>query len=263
MADEEEAVVGQNLVSHPRYVIEELNRKLKLKNLEITELQKQTKNLETEKNDLEKRLEVLEELSLHLSLKVSLLKNAELKELKEQISALKTEKKELEKRIKSLESEVSALKSDKKKESEKRTKSLKSKISELGESHGRMEGRNMALEEEIGNLKETIQSMKKNFQEDARLRKKLEDYFCATQPNSDEAREKEDNLLLGELRWRIQSLIYKKILPPTVYHEKQSYKVDFIERDINLLEDEDKGKARQAWDGIPSPGHHATDCVRR
>ena len=253
MADEEEAVVGQNLVSHSRYVIEELNRALKLKNLEITELQKQTKNLETEKNDLEKQLEVLEEL--HLSLKV--LKDAELKELKEQISALKTEKKELEKRIKSLESEVSALKSEKK-ESEKRIKSLESKISELGESHGRMEGRNMALEEEIGNLKETIQSMKKNFQEDARLRKKLEDYFCATQPNSDEAREKEDNLLLGELCWHIQSLIYKKILPPTVYHEKQSYKVDFIERDINLLEDEDKGKARQAWDGIPSPGHHVT-----
>ena len=186
---------------------------------------------------MEEKLEAVQNKmkDLHVSLKVE---NTEIKELKEQISSLKPDMNELEKRIKSLERKVEGVVRD--------TALMRQKSSELKETHERMKGRNMELWEQIGNLKETIQDMKRKFQEeDARLRKKLEDHIYATPCalhlkiiSSAEAREREDNLLSGKLCWRIQSLIYKKILPPTEYHEKRSYKVEFIERDINLLEDE-------------------------
>ena len=57
-----------------------------------------------------------------------------------------------------------------------------------------------------------------------------------------------DALVLGELCWHVQSMIYKNVLPPSEYDERVSYKIDYMEENLGLLEDEAQtSEAKQAW----------------
>ena len=59
----------------------------------------------------------------------------------------------------------------------------------------------------------------------------------------------DDELVLGEFCWCIQSMIYRKVLPPSEYIETMGYKLFGIEENLEYLldKDEDLEAAKQAW----------------
>lgn len=59
--------------------------------------------------------------------------------------------------------------------------------------------------------------------------------------------ERAQSLLLGELCWRIQAMMYEKVLPNS-YDYKKSYKIKHIEEDIEELADEKQQReAQRRW----------------
>ena len=56
----------------------------------------------------------------------------------------------------------------------------------------------------------------------------------------------ENDLELGELCWRIQSMILKKILPPSLYSETFPYNLYFINHEILRLPFDMRDKAEKA-----------------
>ena len=60
----------------------------------------------------------------------------------------------------------------------------------------------------------------------------------------------DDDLILGELCRRVQSMIFQKILPQDVYDDKESYKIKKMDEFLWLLFKDDERKlnvANQAW----------------
>ena len=57
----------------------------------------------------------------------------------------------------------------------------------------------------------------------------------------------ENDLVLGELCRRIQSMIFKKILPPSLYSENLPYNLYFINHEIGRLPFDMRDKAEKAW----------------
>ena len=117
-----------------------------------------------------------------------------------------------------------------------------------------LKGKCMELEAEVTLLRDEIQDMKKEFQEEHNnFKKKFEDHIYATQSVSHRERPIEmpkpnDALVLGELCWRVQS-IYKNVLPLSEYDERVSYKIDYMEENLGLLEDDQAqtSDVKQAW----------------
>ena len=152
----------------------------------------------------------------------------------------------MKKRLKSLETELKKFVTD-------NAKTRKDNNKLKGTCAG-LKGKCMELEAEVTLLRDEIQDMKKEFQEEHNnLKKKFEDHVHATQSVSHRERPIEmpkpnNALVLGELCWRVQSMIYKNVLPPSEYDERVSYKIDYIEENLGLLKDEAQAsEAKQTW----------------
>lgn len=98
------------------------------------------------------------------------------------------------------------------------------------------------LKEEVKTLRAQIQQL---LEENDELRRELKDL-----KESVKSLQASDNeLVLGELCWHIQSMIYRKVLPPSEYSETMGYKLFGIEENLEHLldKDEDLEAAKQAW----------------
>ena len=163
----------------------------------------------------------------------------EIKDLKKQLSQLRaeknTEKKEWEKRVKSLETQVKTLID----ENKCLTAQVK-KLNDVNQENAMLEGENMQLEEQIANLQERVTGLTGELTDVRRECQCLQDKLSSmVSPEND--------LELGELCWRIQSMIFKKILPPSLYSETFPYNLYFINHEILRLPFDMRDKAEKAW----------------
>ena len=233
---------------------EELDYLLKAKDKQIDSLKEQVNSLKYENEDLNERLISLETESTeltkkneHLEEKINEL-NDNLNSKNAEIDKLKKEKRELNSRVKSLETKMKKLTTD----NDKTKKDNK----ELKERCARWNGKNMELEDKVTVLNDKIKDMKKEFKEKHdNLKTKFEDHLRATQSVSHEEsrraiemQKQNDALVLGELCWRVQSMIYKEVLPSSEYDERESYRIGSMKENLELLENEEQfNQANQAW----------------
>ena len=100
---------------------------------------------------------------------------------------------------------------------------------------------NSALKKEVRNLREEVQEMASSVPERTAL-------------PSDSIAESA-LLVLGQLCWRIQAMMYKEVFPNS-YDDRTSYKVKHIEEDIEVLKDEkQKAEAQERWDALKMKLH--------
>ena len=219
----------------------ELNFLLKAKDKQIESLKKQVIHLKVVNEDLKERLISLEAESTELTKK-----NEDLeKKIDELIDDLKSKNAE----IILLKGEIDELKTQVKKltiDNEKVTNQMKkvnTDNTQLKETCALLEGKNMELEDKVTLLDDKIQFYK---EEQKKIKQKLEDQIRSRrQERAIEMPKSNDALVLGELCWRVQSMIYKNVLPQSEYDERVSYKIDYLEQDLDLLEE--KVQAKKAW----------------
>ena len=176
-------------------------------------------------------------------------KDEEIKALKEKINKLESDKKTLETKLRSVQAELEAVRKevDELKEANKisdernatmdmEVKKLSKKMDGMTQNLEQRVSENSALKKEVKNLREKVQDMASSVSAERMALPFL----------SDPAVEKA-SLVLGQLCWRIQAMMYKKVLPNS-YDDKTSYKVKHIEEDIEELEDEQqKADAKKRW----------------
>jgi len=210
-----------------------LKREIQEKNEAISRLNKDMKDLREQNVDLKITVES---------------KNREIKALKDKIDKLETEKKVLETKLRSVEVELEAVRKD---------------FLELKKANKINEEKNVILEENVEKLSKKMDGMKQSLEEarseNTSLQKKVQDLEYAVQRKapfgvsermalsylSDPV--ERASLILGELCWRIQAMMYEKVLPNS-YDYKKSYKVKHIEEDIaELDDDQQKREAQRRW----------------
>lgn len=124
---------------------------------------------------------------------------------------------------------------------------LEAQIIERKEANSKLKGAYVAMHKKVDALASEVNDMEKSFRLQKAIlencRKEIEDLEQTWQ-----VREVNQKMyLLSELCWHIQSLIYRKVLPNS-YHENESYKVKYIEEDIDAMENEEERKtASQVW----------------
>ena len=116
------------------------------------------------------------------------------------------ENQDLEEQVKTLNAEV---------------ETLNAQVKQLPAEMGKLEGEIMALEERVVNLECKVTSVTNEVEQ---LKDKLGKLVSS-----------DDELLLGELCWRIQSMIFKNVLPPSEYYEAVGYNLKYIEDDIDFF----------------------------
>ena len=173
-------------------------------------------------------------------------KDDEIKALKEKINKLESEKKTLETKLRSVQAELEAMRKE---------------VDELKEANKTSEERNATMEMDVKKLSKKMDGMTQNLEETAsensalkrevrNLREKVQEMAPSVPESmplpSDPIVEKA-TLVLGQLCWRIQAMMYKKVFPNS-YDDRTSYKVKHIEEDIEELEDEQqKAEAKKRW----------------
>ena len=173
----------------------------------------------------------------------------EVKNLKKQVSKLRAENKEWEKQVSKLRAEN--------KEWEKRVESLEAQVKELNAENAILKGENMQLEEKTANLQERVTEYQEKVtgltRELAEVRTEYQEKVTGLTRELAEVQDKlssmvstENDLMLSELCWRIQSIVFKKVLPPSLYFENLNYKLQFINQEIDALP-VDRDKAKNAW----------------
>ena len=216
---------------------QELNDALNSKNKEIDDLHKEVGELKAKiglEENLTESAQKYDELCAALESK-----NIKIKKLEKQVSELNAEKEKLKERVKALEAEVTTLEKN---------------VHEL-------EGRIMCFEDELEEVKGENNTLRKNLSDlttnNATIQKNLHD--LTTKNDSLERKvehlqrkihESDDDLVLGELCRRVQSMIFQKILPPELYDDKYSYKIKYMGECFLALFEDDEDKinaANQAW----------------
>ena len=222
-------------------------------NIEIELLKKEVERTDEEILRLNQDVEFLREENRNVTASLNS-KNKEISGLKLEIKKLRTQKEELENRVWLLQAEVGTLNKE---------------VANLKEENGRLQDDKLALEERVDALSSAVTDMKETSQsnkvENARLSKKVNDLIyrlskerevhesrhsaVIESPTSDNTK-RYASLILGELCRQIQSLMYQKVFPMS-YDSKESYKVKYIEEDIENLEDEKERKtAAETWDNL-------------
>lgn len=211
-----------------------LKREIEGKNEAISRLNKDVKELREQNDDLKITVES---------------KNREIKTLKDKIDKLATEKKALETKLRSVEVELEAVRKE---------------VVELKEANAINEEKNVTLEENVEKLSKKMDGVRKSLEEtkseNTSLKKEVKNLREAVQSKappfgvsggmalpylSDPV--EGASIVLGELCWRIQAMMYQNVLPNS-YDYKKSYKVKHIEEDIGELEDgQHKDEARRRW----------------
>lgn len=120
-------------------------------------------------------------------------------------------------------------------------------VAELRKANGNLKRNHLALEKRVNVLTSEVNDLDRSltrFQsERAIIERKIEDleHTCYEREVS------EGINLLSEMCWQIQSLIYRKIFPNS-YDDKECYKVKYIEKDIDALENEqERSLTLQVW----------------
>ena len=214
--------------------IESLKREIEEKNDAQSRLNKKLKDLQEQNDELKITLES---------------KNEETKALKEKISKLESEKKALETKLRSVESELEAVRKE---------------VVELKEANKTSEERNAVLDMDVKKLSKKMDGMSKDLaesiSENSTLKKEVKGLREEVQnmasiwvpgrmsfPSLSADPVGKASLVLGEMCWRIQGMMYQKVLP-NYYDNRKSYKVKHIEEDIQELEDErQKDEAKKRW----------------
>ena len=172
-------------------------------------------------------------------------KNREIKNLRDKIDKLETEKKVLETKLRSNEVELEAVRKE---------------VGELKEANKTHEEKNSTLEVNVEKLSKKMDGVKN---ENRSLTKELKELreevqrktpFGASKgmalPYLTDPVVEGASLVLGELCWQIQAMMYKNVLP-NLYKDRRSYKVKHIEEDVKELEDEQqKREALRKWDEL-------------
>lgn len=115
-------------------------------------------------------------------------------------------------------------------------KKLSKKVDGLTKDLDQRNSENSTLKKEVKDLREDIQSMATfGFPGMMGL------------PTTSEDSVDKALLVLGQLCWRIAALMYQRVLPNS-YDSKNSYRVKYIEEDIEALEDkQEKDEAKKRW----------------
>lgn len=220
--------------------IESVRKEIEEKDQAISKFNKDLKDLREQNDELKITVES---------------KDEEIKSLKEKIYKLESEKKTLETKLRSVQAELEAVRKE---------------VDELKEANETSEARNIAMEMEMKKLSKKMEGMARNLFEtesensalkkDMRnLREEVQEMVASVPertplPSSDSIAERA-LLVLGQLCWRIQAMMYKEVFPNS-YDDKKSYKVKHIEQDIEVLEDEQqKAEAQQRWDALKKKLH--------
>ena len=219
--------------------IASLRREIEEKEEAISKLNKDLKDLRGQNDDLKITVES---------------KDEEIKSLKEKIDKLESEKKSLETKLRSVQSELEAVKME---------------VDELKEANKTSEVRNVTMEMEVKKLSKKMEGMTQNLEETVNensalkkevrnLREKVQEMASSVPERmpllSDPIAEKA-LVVLGQLCWRIQAMMYKEVFPNS-YDDKKSYKVKHIEEDIEELEDEQqKAEAQEKWASLKKKLH--------
>ena len=232
----ERLALDPQIIDNHTEQIEFLKREIQKKNEAISHLNNDMKELREQNDDLKITVES---------------KNRDIKALKEKIAKLESEKKELEKKLKSVEVELEAVKEE---------------VVVLKEANKINEEKNAELQENVEKLSHKMEGIKKSLEEtngeNTSLKRKIQDLQEVVQRKtafgvpadriglpylSDPV--EGALLILGELCWRVQGMMYQKVHPNS-YDEKKSYKVKHIDEDIEELEEETRQAAQKRWDEL-------------
>ena len=228
---------------------DDLQITLESRNQEIEALKDKVDKLETERKILEKKLQYVELEFKDLKIQNDE-KNKEIRDLKisleskdKEIIALKDKIRGLENALKSLELFTEALKKEwedareARKKSEKDKKEMKLTIEKLSKNIQRMTKERDQKEED--DLK-----WKKEFQESMQL---VQSYGRGSQSLPDPV--ENAFILLGQMCSRVQAMMYQRVLPDR-YNEEYLYKLKFIEEDIAREQGDLKRQAIERWDEL-------------
>lgn len=220
------------IVSSHTKQIASLRREIEERNEALSRFNKDLKDLREQNDELKITVES---------------KDEEIKALKEKINKLESEKKALETNLRSVVGELEAVRKE---------------VVELKEANTTSEEKNVALEMNVKKLSKKMDGMTKDLEEskteNSTLKKEVKDLreevqsvasFGLPERMSTLPVEKA-SLVLGELCWRVQAMMYQKVFPNS-YDSRKSYKVKHIEEDIEELEDgRQKDEARKRWDAL-------------
>jgi len=204
----------------------------------------------TEKPLLEKDVETLKKLE------------GELKTIDKEVNALK----------KTLETEVKRLKA-----LETKVEQLRNQVKQLLEENGKLDGKNMQLEERVVNLEEQVVDVKND---NTFLRKQVvdmkNDNTFPKEDNTSLRKEvqllkhelgklvsSDDELVLGELCCQIQSMIFKKVLPPSEYSERAGYNLKYMKEEISQLGEGKAQRVKQAWAKLKQELNYQEEDIER
>ena len=190
----------------------------------------------TEKPLLEKDVETLKKLE------------GELKTIDKEVNALK----------KTLETEVKRLKA-----LETKVEQLRNQVKQLLEENGKLDGKNMQLEERVVNLEEQVVDVKNDNtfpkEDNTSLRKEVQ----LLKHELGKLVSSNDELVLGELCCRIQSMIFKKVLPPSEYSERAGYNLKYMKEEISQLGEGKAQRVKQAWAKLKQELNYQEEDIER
>ena len=141
---------------------------------------------------------------------------------------------------------------------EEKVGSLTVEVAELRDEIGKSTVKSVELEEKVDVLTSTVNDLKNKFQSETdSLRRIVDDRLSSEQDLSTgkhltldhdgDPDKTADAVVLGELCWQVQSLIYQKVLPE-YFDDKESYKIKYMEEEIAALEDEQRRvSAERIW----------------
>ena len=219
--------------------IECLKKQLDDKNREITDLKNAVESLEEQNNELSGALK---------------LRNEEIKNLKARLNRLENEKKELEDELRSVQVKVGRLEkeirdlNDAKIAQDEKNIEIQERFDKV---QGKMETRSQAMKKEMQAIKETQHkaemSVPVGFARGGRQTSQLAMLPQPIQTLGD--RELQASLSIGEMCQQVQNKMYKVIFP-TLYAPKRSYKIKHIRRELEKypnLSTEEKEESVKKW----------------
>ena len=259
-------IVGRGLTHDPEILrqIDSLKKEIDKKDEAILKLNKDLRDLR-EQND-----------NLQITVKS---KDKEIKTLREKIQKLESEKKTLQTNLKAVQVELDAVKNEVAEMKDKNT-TLKTDVAKLStrvdevtkdldesmREKSNLEEKNSTLELTVEKLSKKVDGMTEDLEEsiseNRSLKKEVDDLRESLEmankvlavpermalpfiPSADPLISA--SLVLGELCWQIQGMMYQHVFPNS-YDSKKSYKMKHIEQDIDDLEDEQQRKeAKKIW----------------
>ena len=205
-----------------------LKKEIQQKNEEISRLNEDVKELREQNDEFKITVES---------------KNKEIKNLRDKIDRLEAEKKVLETKLRAVEVELDAVRKEvvEMKETnkihEEKNSTLEVDVEKLSKKMDAVKNENRSLSKELKELREEVHR-----KAPLRVSEGMALPFL-TDPVEGAS------LVLGELCWQIQAMMYKNVLP-NLYKDRRSYKVKHIEEDLKELEDEQQKEAWRKWDDL-------------